>query len=122
MTDRNVRPTGPRPFSTSAGSLRIVTRIAVFAAIALCLVGAAEDGEHALEGDDKELVVVLELDGDGFAGVEEDLVVLADGLVLIIFDGLGDGDDPARNDGDFVAVGQDDAGFGVTLVVTLTKL
>ena len=35
---------------------------------------------------------MLEFDGDALAGVEEDLVVLADGLVLIVFDGLGDGD------------------------------
>src|SRR5213075_15644 len=51
--------------------------------------------------------------------VEEDLVVLADGLVLIVFDGLADGDDPAGNDGNFVAVGEDNTGFGFALVFIL---
>jgi hypothetical protein len=36
---------------------------------------------------DEQPVVVLELDGDGLARVEQDLVVLSDGLVTIILDG-----------------------------------
>src|SRR5207237_3673816 len=121
MPTRSVRLTGTRPFFTSAGLLRIVTGIAVLAVSVFRLIGAAEDGQHPLDRHDEKLVVVLELDGNGLARVEEDLVVLADGLVVIVFDGLGDGDNPAGNDGDFVAVGQDDAGFGFAFVVVLAN-
>src|SRR4051794_5028493 len=62
---------------------------------------------------------MLEFDGNGLAGVEEDFVVLADGLVFVILDRLADGDDPAGDHGDFVAIGQDDSGSGFALVVIL---
>src|SRR5437667_12796401 len=93
--------------------LRIVRRFLVFAAAArLGVLRAPEYVQHPLDRHHEELVVMLELDWDGLARVEEHLVVLADGLVLVVFDGLADGDYPAGNDGDFVAIGEDDAGFG----------
>ncbi len=64
---------------------------------------------------------MFELDGNCLAGIEEHFVVLPDRLVLVVFDGLADGDDAAGDDGDLVAVGQDDAAFGFALVVVLAN-
>src|SRR5207237_1822274 len=66
-----------------------------------------------------QFVVVFELDGDGLAGVEEHFVVLADGLIFVVFDLFADGDDPAGDDRDFMAVGEDDAGAGFAAVFVL---
>src|SRR5437867_9731498 len=105
---------------TSGASLRIVGGIRITRGLRrLGLLRAPEDGQHPLDRHDEEFVVMLELDGDGLARIEEHLVVLPDGLVLVVFDGLADGDDPAGNDGNFVAIGEDDAGFGLALVVIL---
>ncbi len=64
---------------------------------------------------------MFQLDGDGLARVEEDFVVLADGHVLVVFDGFADGDDTAGDDGNFVRVGEDDAAFGFAFVVVLAN-
>src|SRR6185436_11926974 len=72
------------------------------------------------DAHDEQLVVVFQLDGNGLARVEEHLVVLADRLILVIFDRLGDGDHAAGNDGDLVRIGQHDAAAGFSLVVVLT--
>ncbi len=76
----------------------------------------AEDGDDIFDGDDEEAVVAFEIDGDGVLGVEEDLVVLADGVVGVVFDECGDGDDSACDCGDFDFVGEVDAGLGLFFV------
>lgn len=81
--------------------------------------GAAEDGDYSFDVDDEEFVVVFEFDGDGFAGVEEDFVVGTDSEVFVVFDLFGDGDDAAGDDGDFVGVGEDNAGLGLAAVFVL---
>ncbi len=41
----------------------------------------AEDGHDILDGHDKQAVITLKINGDRFLRVEEDLVVLLDGIV-----------------------------------------
>lgn len=41
----------------------------------------SEDGDYIFHIHDKELVVTLEIDGDGAFGIKEDLVVLLEGQV-----------------------------------------
>src|SRR5207253_4753853 len=76
--------------------------------------------QHPIEVYYEQPVVMFELDGDRLAGVEEHFVVLADGLILVILDGLGDGDDATGDDRDLVTVGQDDSALGLSFVVVLT--
>ena len=79
----------------------------------------AEDRQHAIDRHDEQPVVVLQLDRDRLARVEQHLVILADRLVLVVLDRLADRDHPAGDDGNLVAVGQDDAALGLALVVVL---
>lgn len=37
---------------------------------------ATEDGDHVLDGDDEQLIVLFKVDGDGVLWVEKNLVVL----------------------------------------------
>ena len=78
--------------------------------------GFAENGDDVLDGDDEEAVVAFEVDGDGALGVEEDFVVLFDGVLFVFFDFGGDGDDAAGEGGDLDFVGQVDAGLRLLLV------
>src|SRR5438067_10068363 len=83
------------------------------------LIGTPENRQHAIQSNYEQFVVMFELDGDGLAGVEKHLVVLADGLIFVVFDLFADGDDSAGDDGDFVAVREDDAGAGFAAVFVL---
>ncbi len=76
----------------------------------------AEDGDDIFDGDDEEAVVAFEVYGDGLFGVEEDAVVLADGVVGVVFDLGGDGDDASCDGGDLDFVGEVDAGLGLLFV------
>ena len=73
---------------------------------------AAEDGDDVFDRHHEELVVGLEIDGDRVFRVEQDLVVLPQGKVFVVFDLGGDGDDPAGDRGNLGLVGQGDAPLG----------
>ena len=78
-------------------------------------VGAAEDRDDVFNRDHKELIVRLEIDGDGVFRVEENFVVLPQRHVLVVFDHLGDGDDATGDGGDFSGIGEGDPSFGLPL-------
>ncbi len=96
-----------RPSGTSPGSPGEAEELGFF----------AEDGDDIFDGDDEEAVVAFEIDGDGVFRVEEDLVVLTDGVVGVVFDECGDGDDAAGDCGDLDFVGEVDAGLGLLFVL-----
>lgn len=78
----------------------------------------AEHGDDVFDGDDEEAVVAFEIDGDGVLWVEEDAIVLVDGVaVVVFFEERGDGDDSAGDGGDFNFVGEVDAGLGLLFVL-----
>ncbi|MEZ6163278.1 MAG: hypothetical protein R3B67_02465 [Phycisphaerales bacterium] len=52
-------------------------------------------------------------------GVEEDSVVVADGVVGVVLDLSSDADDATREGGDLDLVGEVDAGLGLFLVFVL---
>src|SRR2546428_9068361 len=115
---------------TYAGARRRVPRVPALSHVVVRVVGRfrggglawsrpAEDGEHAIDRHDKQPVVVLELDGNRLARIEQDLVVLANRLVFVVLDRFADSDHPAGDDRDLVRVGQDDAALGLALVVVL---
>ena len=83
--------------------------------------GAAEDRQHPVNRHDEKPVVVLQFHRDRLPGVEQDLVVLSDCLILVVLDRLADGDDAAGDHGDFVGVGQDDAAAGGAPVIVLAN-
>jgi hypothetical protein len=70
---------------------------------------APEDSDNIFNGNDKKLVVVLEVDRDSVFGVEEDFVVLPQWHICIVFDGSADRNDSAGNRGDFGRIGERDA-------------
>ena len=80
-----------------------------------------EDGDDVFDGYDEEAVVAFKNDGDGFFGVEKDAIVLADGVIVVVFDLHADGDDSAGEGGDFNFVGEVDAGFGLLFVLVLAN-
>ena len=80
---------------------------------------ASEDGDDIFDGDDEEAVVALEVDGDAVLGVEEDAVVLLDGVVGVVADLRGDGDDAPGEGGDLDLVGEVEAGLGLLAVFVL---
>ncbi len=77
----------------------------------------AEDGDDIFDGDDEEAIVAFEIDRDGLLGVEEDLVVLADGIIGVVVDECGDGNDSACDGGDFDLVGEMDARLGLLFIL-----
>ena len=76
----------------------------------------AEDSDDIFDGDDEEAVVAFEVYGDGLFGVEEDFVVLADGVVGIVFDDGRDRDHAPGDRGDLDFVGEVDPGLGLLFV------
>lgn len=80
---------------------------------------AAEDGYDVFDWDDEQLIVGLEIDGDRVLGMEQDLVVLAERHVFVVFDLGRDGDDAAGDRGDFGLVGQGNAPLGLPLGLVL---
>src|SRR5262245_34947704 len=80
---------------------------------------AAEDRDDVFDGDDKELIVGLEIDRNGVLGVEEDFVVLPERNVFVVFDLSRDGDDAASDRGYLGGVRQGDAALGLPLGLVL---
>lgn len=74
---------------------------------------AAEHRDDVFYGDDVELVVDLEVDGDCVFGVEKDFVVLFEGYVLIVFDLLADRNDSTGNRWNFGRVREGDTAPGL---------
>lgn len=66
----------------------------------------AEDRDDIFDRDDKKLIVGFEIDGNCVLGVEENLVVLAERNVFIVFDKSADGDNSSSNGWDFRSVGK----------------
>ncbi len=79
----------------------------------------AEYSDDIFDGDDEESVVAFEIDGDCLFGVEEDAVVLSDGVVDVVFDLGGDGDDAACDGGDLDFVGEMNSRLGLFFVFVL---
>ena len=55
-----------------------------------------KDGHHVLDWNHEQSVVAFEVDRDALFGIEQDSVVLPDGVVLIVLHLGTDGDHPAR--------------------------
>jgi len=83
------------------------------------LVRSTENRQHTIDVDDKHAIVMLELDWDGFARIEENFVVLANGLIFVVFDRLADRYDTAGDDRDLMTVGQHNAAFCLAFVFIL---
>src|SRR4051794_40981892 len=62
---------------------------------------------------------MLQLDGNRLTGVKKNLIVLTNRLVLVVLNRLADSNHPTGDDGDLVAVGEDDTALGLALVVVL---
>lgn len=69
--------------------------------------GTAEDGHNVFNGNDEKDVAGLEIDGDGVLGMEEDLVVFADGEILVSLDLEADFHDATGDGGDLGLIGED---------------
>lgn len=83
----------------------------------LSLLPLTEHRHHVFDRDDEEAVVAFEVDRDGVLGVEEDSVVLIDGVVALGDDLGADGDDAAGEGWDLDLVWQVEAGLGLLLVL-----
>ena len=46
----------------------------------------SENGHHIFNRHNKELIIRLEVDGNGSLGMEEDLVVLPQRYIFVVFD------------------------------------
>lgn len=73
---------------------------------------APEDGDDVIDGDHEELIIGVEIDGDGIFGMEEDFVVLPQRDVLVVLDLMRNRDDTTRDRGDFGLIRQRDAPLG----------
>ena len=81
-----------------------------------CLFGrfSTKDGDDIFDGDNKELVVGFEVDGDGVLGVKENLVVLPQRYIFVVFDLSRNSDDSARNRGNLGLIGKCDPALGLS--------
>ena len=63
------------------------------------------------------MIVRIEVDRNRFFGVKQNLVILPQRYVFVMFDERRNGHDPARDRGDFGVIGQGDSSLGLTLRV-----
>ena len=58
---------------------------------------ASKDGDDVLHRNDEQLVVVLEVNGNGVLRMKEDLVVLSKRQLFVVFHHRADRDDASRD-------------------------
>lgn len=76
---------------------------------------ASKDGDNVIDWDDKQLIVVLQIDGNRILGMKQDLVVLSKRQFLVIFDDGADRHNSAGDRGDLRRIGKRDSAASFTL-------
>ena len=69
-------------------------------------------GDHVLDRNDKQLIVLFKIHGNSAFGMEQDFVVLAQRQFWIVFDLSRNSNDAAGDRGNLSLVGQRDTAFG----------
>ena len=80
----------------------------------------AEHGDDIFHGDDKQAVIAFEVHWNPSFGIEEDPVILLDGIVDIIGDLGTDGHDPAGDGRNLHLVRKVDADLGNLTILVLS--
>lgn len=81
------------------------------------LVRFPENRQHTVDVNNEHAIVMLELDWNRLARIEQNFVVLADRLVFVVFDCLADRNDASGNDRNLVTVGKHDTAARLAFVL-----